>query len=128
MFKNVKKIHFIGIGGIGVSALAKLFLLSGGRVCGSDISESPIASELKKSGADVFLGHSSANLKDDADLVISPPAAPPDNPELLKAIDLKIPIKSYPEALGALMDQYGQKIAVSGTNGKTTTAALIGLI
>lgn len=128
MLKNYTKIHFIGIGGIGMSAVAKLCLKFGKRVSGSDVAGSEIISDLKKIGAEIFLCHNESNLKNGADLVVYSPAVPRDNPELLKAANLKIPLKSYPEILGAVMEEFKEKIAVSGTNGKTTTTFLAGLI
>lgn len=128
ILKNYTKIHFIGIGGIGVSAVAKLCLESGKRVSGSDARDSEIISDLKKLGAEIFLGHNELNLKNDADLIVYSPAVPYDNPELLKAADIKIPFKSYPEILGDIMEEFKEKIAVSGTNGKTTTTFLTGFI
>lgn len=125
---NFKKIHFIGIGGIGVSALARLFLARGALVGGSDISESEIVSDLKRMGANIFLGHKEENLDNNTDLVVYSPAVPEDNPEFQKAKKLNIVLKSYPEALGMVMAGFKKTIAVSGTNGKTTTTALSGLI
>lgn len=128
ILKNYTKIHFIGIGGIGVSAVAKLCLESGKIISGSDIADSEIISDLRKLGAEIFLSHNEFNLKNDMDLIVYSPAVPRDNPELLKAENLKIPFKSYPEILGAIMEEFKEKIAVSGTNGKTTTTFLVGLI
>ncbi len=121
-------VHFIGIGGIGVSALARLFLTRGIKVSGSDISDSEIIFDLRKMGANIFLGHKEENLEDDTELVIYSPAVPHNNPEFQKARKLNIVLKSYPEALGAVMSEFKETIAVSGTNGKTTTTSLSGLI
>lgn len=123
-----KKIYFIGIGGIGVSALARLFLARGARVSGSDISESEIISDLKKMGANIFLGHKEENLENDTEFIIYSSAVPENNPEFQKAKKLNIILKSFPEALGQVMSEFKETIAVSGTNGKTTTTALSGLI
>jgi len=122
------KIHFIGIGGIGVSALAKYYLKTGHKVTGSDLVSSEITKALEKLGAEIFIGrHKTENITKNIDLVIYTPAAKPDNPELLKAKVLKIELLSYPEALGKLTEKYFT-IAVSGTHGKSTTAAMIGLL
>jgi len=122
------KIHFIGIGGIGVSALAKYYLEKGCQVSGSDLVSSEITKALKKLGAKIFIGrHKIKNLPEDADLVIYSPAVSKDNPELKEAKKLKIKCLSYPEALGDLTKKYFT-IAVSGTHGKSTTAAMIGLL
>lgn len=110
---NIKKIHFIGIGGIGVSATAKLMALEGKIVTGSDCQ--------------ISNGHDKKNLASNTDLVVYSLAIPPQNPELQKAKRLKIPMLAYPEFLGSLMqDKFG--IAVAGTNGKSTTTAMIGFI
>jgi len=125
-----KKIFFVGIGGIGVSALAKLFkrFKSQGKiVIGSDKYASEITDELKKQGIKVFIGHKQKNLDPDTDLVIYSPAVRPEIPERKKATKLGIPQLSYPEVLGLISrDKY--TIAVSGTHGKSTTAAMLGLI
>jgi len=122
------KIHFIGIGGIGVSALAKYYLEKGCQISGSDLVSSEITKALKKLGAKIFIGrHKIKNLPEDADLVIYSPAVSKDNPELKEAKKLKIKCLSYPEALGDLTKKYFT-IAVSGTHGKSTTAAMIGLL
>jgi len=124
----MEKVHFIGIGGIGVSALAKYYLKKRFRVSGSDLVPSEITESLRKQGARIFTGkHSGKNLIKDASLVIYSPAIQPDNPELKEAKRRKIKIQSYPEALGQLTKEYFT-IAVSGTHGKSTTTAMLGLI
>ena len=128
MIKNKSKIHFIGIGGIGVSALAYYYLKKGYKVSGSDLVSSEITDELKKRGAKIFIGkHCQKNLPNDIQKVIYSPAVSFNNPELKKARKLKIKTKSYPEALGELTKKYFT-IAVSGTHGKSTTCAMISLI
>jgi UDP-N-acetylmuramate--alanine ligase len=122
------KAHFIGIGGIGVSALAKYYLKKGHKVTGSDLVSSEITKVLKKLGAKIFIGeHQARNLPEDVDLVIYSPAVKPHNPELKEAKKLKIKSLSYPEALGELTKKYFT-IAVSGTHGKSTTCAMLGLL
>jgi len=122
------KIHFIGIGGIGVSALARYYLEKGVKVTGSDLVSSEITNALIEKGAKLFVGkHKIKNLPKDADLVIYSPAVPTDNPELKRAKKLGIKCQSYPEALGELTKKYFT-IAVSGTHGKSTTTAMIGLL
>lgn len=121
------KIHFIGIGGIGVSALAKYYLEKGNEVSGSDLVQSEITEDLKKRGAVVFVGpHSAENIKD-YDLIIHSPAVKNANPEIMEAERKGIKILSYPKALGELTKEY-TTIAVSGTHGKSTTTAMISLI
>jgi len=122
------KIHFIGIGGIGVSALAQYYLAKGHKVSGSDLVSSEITGSLKKSGAKIFIArHLAKNLPDDTDLVIYSPAVSSDNPEIEKAKKSGIKIQSYPEALGELTKKYFT-ITVSGTHGKSTTCAMIALV
>ena len=122
------KIYFIGIGGIGASALAKYYLKKGYQVSGSDLVPSEITKALEKIGAKIFIGHHKAkNLSKNTDLVIYSPAVPKNNQELKTAEKLGIKCLSYPEALGKLTEQYFT-IAVSGTHGKSTTTSMIGLL
>ena len=122
------KIHFIGIGGIGVSALARYYLEKGAKVTGSDLVSSEITDALREKGANLLIGkHRVENLPKAADLVVYSPAVPANNPELKKAKKLGIKCQSYPEALGELTKKYFT-IAVSGTHGKSTTTAMIGLL
>jgi len=126
------KIHFIGIGGIGVSALAQYYLEKGHKISGSDLVSSEITEALRKQGAKLLVGeHKPQNISKDVDLVIYSPAVQKDNPELKTAIvqgpTLNIKTLSYPEALGELTKQYFT-IAIAGTHGKSTTTAMIGLL
>ena len=122
------KIHFIGIGGIGVSALARYYLNQGAEISGSDLVESEITRELENLGVKIFIGkHKAKNLPKDTNLVIYSQAVQKNNPELIEASKKKIKILSYPEALGKLTKNHFT-IAVCGTHGKSTTTALIGLI
>ncbi len=116
----------IGIGGIGISAAAKYLFKSGKFVVGSDASRSETTDELEEMGIEVVIGHDQANL-DEADLVIYSSAVPEDNPERVKAKELDIEQLSYSEFLGELSREKWT-IAISGTNGKTTTTAMAGLI
>ncbi|MFA5355596.1 MAG: UDP-N-acetylmuramate--L-alanine ligase [Candidatus Paceibacterota bacterium] len=118
------KIHIIGIGGIGVSALAQYYLSKGYRVSGSDLVSSEITDALKKKGAEISIGK---NIKSVADLLVYSPAVKPDNLELKAARKAKIKCQSYPEALGELTKEYFT-IAVSGTHGKSTTTAMAALV
>jgi len=121
------KIHFIGIGGIGVSALAQYYLEKGHQISGSDLVASEITEFLKNKGIDIFIGNSAAHIQQDCDLVIHSPAVKSDNSEFVGAKSMKIPLQSYPEALGQLTKEY-YTIAVSGSHGKSTTTALIALV
>jgi UDP-N-acetylmuramate--alanine ligase len=124
--KDIKKVHCIGIGGIGVSALAKYFLARGAKVSGSNISDNGLDS-LRLLGMDIAVGHDESNVPEGAELVIYSSAVAKDNSELLHAKEKGIKTLSYTAALGEIMKEY-TGVAVSGTNGKTTTTALLGTI
>jgi UDP-N-acetylmuramate--alanine ligase len=124
MFDHVKKIHFIGIGGVGVSAIARMARLKGIKVTGSDVSMNKMAERIQTIHGKVFIGHKRENLPQDADMVFYSPAITEDNPEMIYAKELNIPTYSYPEILGMISkDMY--TIAVSGTHGKTTTTSML---
>ncbi len=121
-------IHFIGIGGIGVSALAQYFLKNGCKVSGSDLVSSEITDAVKKAGAKIFIGKQSAkNLPKNTKLVIFSPAIKRNNPEIEEAKKRRLKVQSYPEALGELTKNHFT-IAISGTHGKSTTTAMTGLL
>ncbi|MCM8771496.1 MAG: UDP-N-acetylmuramate--L-alanine ligase [Candidatus Omnitrophica bacterium] len=124
IIEKAKKVHLIGIGGIGVSGLAKILIYLGKKVSGSDNKSSQIIKKLKKLGIRIYLKQKEENIDKDIDLVIHSQAILPDNPEYKKAKELNIPILSYPEAVGELMKEK-RGVAVAGTHGKTTTSALI---
>lgn len=123
----IKRIHAIGIGGIGVSALAKYFALRGVEVSGSDVVDSEIFREAEDVGVKIFLGHKKKNVPDNADFVFFSDAVPEDNPERVRARELGILEISYARLLGEL-SKTKKTIAISGTNGKSTTTAMVGLI
>lgn len=127
MFEGVKQVHFVGIGGIGVSALAKFCVHRGMAVSGSDLNHSATIDELARLGAVVTLGHAAEAVKPNVELLIYSPAVPDTNPERATARERGITQMSYPEALGELSKEYST-IAVCGTNGKSTTTAMLGLI
>lgn len=122
--KKIKKIHFIGIGGIGVSSLARMMLLEGKKVSGSDITQSVVTNRIEKLGARIHIGHKEKNVPKGTDMIVYSPAVQGNNPELMAARATSIPAYSYPEALG-LISAGKYTIAVSGTHGKTTTTAMI---
>lgn len=122
-FNNIKRVHFVGIGGIGISSIARMMLLQGKDVRGSDTNDSEIVRELAKLGAKIQIGHKKENLNPKTDLVIYTIAVPENNPELVKAKKLNIKTLTYPETLG-LISKNLYTIAISGTHGKTTTTAM----
>jgi len=117
----------IGIGGIGMSALAKLFLLNGKQVSGSDLHASDITRDLQKRGLIFHEGHNASFIPTETELVVFSPAIPVTNVEYKRAIELGISVLSYVSALGELSKQYST-IVVTGTHGKSTTTAMLGLI
>lgn len=123
---NYKRIHFIGIAGTGMSALAYIFAEKGYEVSGSDIQENISTIRLKAKGVKIYNGHHRENLKD-VDVVIVSSAIPPENEEYLAAKEKNIPILHRSELLGELTKEK-KSIIVSGTHGKTTTTSLIGLV
>ena len=121
------KIHLIGIGGIGVSALAQYYLVKGNQVSGSDLVASEITDFLQKKGITISIGNFEGNIKKDFDLVVYSPAVKKDNLELKKTKEFKIKTQSYPEALADLTKEY-YTIAVAGAHGKSTTTSMIALV
>ena len=122
-----KNIHCIGIGGIGLSAIAEILLSRGYNVTGSDMKESDMTANLAGKGARIFIGHRAENVAD-ADLIVYSAAVGRDNPELTEAEEKRIPAITRAEMLGVLMDEYKNSIAISGTHGKTTTTSMVSLI
>ena len=122
-----KNIHCIGIGGIGLSAIAEILMSRGYNVSGSDMKESDMTDKLARQGARIFIGHKAENVEN-ADLLVYSSAVGRDNPELMRARERNIPIMSRAEMLGLLMEEYESSIAISGTHGKTTTTSMVSLI
>lgn len=118
-----QSIHFIGIGGIGMSGIAGLFLKRGFKVSGSDIKESRATSQLKAAGAEIFIGHSAENIKRQ-DMVVYSSAIRLDNPEMVASSRNNIPLFKRAEALALLMLDK-TVITVAGSHGKTTTTSLV---
>ncbi|MFH2137006.1 MAG: UDP-N-acetylmuramate--L-alanine ligase [Candidatus Omnitrophota bacterium] len=118
-----KKIHFIGIGGVGMSALAQILLAKGYQVSGSDLKETPITSRLVNLGAKIFFGHKAENISE-VDIVVYSSAIPENNPEVLRAKEKNINLMRRAELLASLM-KGKTGIAIAGAHGKTTTTALI---
>jgi UDP-N-acetylmuramate--alanine ligase len=122
----MKHIHFIGIGGIGMSALAQHYVSEGYRVTGSDASPSPVTHMLAQLGIEITYEQKAENIEASIRQVIYTISVPQNHPELGAARDQQIPVLTYPEALGELTRQY-RTIAVVGTHGKTTTTAMLAL-
>lgn len=118
-----KRVHFIGIGGAGMSGLARISLSHGIRVSGSDAKDSNVVVALTALGANVAVGHQSENV-DGADLVVFSTAISESNPERLRAIELGIPLIARATALSLLMSE-SKSIAIAGTHGKTTTSSML---
>lgn len=126
---KINNVHFIGIGGIGISAIARMMLHNGKIVTGQDMQEGEVINELRKVGANITIGQSYDNIPEGADLIVYTIAIDNYDPELAKKIkeQTKIPVRSYPQMLDIISrDKY--TIAVSGTHGKTTTTAMIAQI
>ena len=125
MFKSIKKIHFVGIGGIGMSGIAEILINQGFKVSGSDLHITEVTNRLEELGAKIYEGHSSENVKD-IDVLVYSSAVIPDNPEVRAAADRNIPIIKRAEMLAETMRMhYG--IGIAGTHGKTTTTSMVGL-
>src|SRR3989344_5637559 len=122
---KVKKVFMVGVGGIGMSALAQLYAAHGIRVSGSDREESPATKMLAQKGVAVFIGQKAEQVPPDVDLLVYSDAVPADNPERTRGKELKIPELSYFEALGKAVESK-RVVAVAGTHGKKTTNALPG--
>ncbi|WP_327279183.1 MULTISPECIES: UDP-N-acetylmuramate--L-alanine ligase [unclassified Streptomyces] len=116
--------HFIGIGGAGMSGIAKILAQRGAQVAGSDAKDSETAGALRAHGATVHIGHAAGHLADDATCVVVSSAIRADNPELARAAELGIPVVHRSDALAGLMDGL-RPIAVAGTHGKTTTTSML---
>jgi UDP-N-acetylmuramate--alanine ligase len=121
--RRIKRIHFIGIGGAGMSGIAEVLLNQGYEISGSDLRESEVTNRLKAMGADVFIGHKAENIIG-ASVIVNSTAIDDSNPEILSARENRIPIVRRAEMLAELM-RYRHGIAVAGTHGKTTTTSLI---
>jgi len=127
MFRSIKKLHFIGIGGIGMSGIAEILLDQGFKVSGSDRALSEVTERLQKLGASIFEGHRAENIAQDVDTVVYSSAVQPDNPEILEAQKRNIPIVRRAEMLAEVMRlKYG--IGIAGTHGKTTTTSMTSLV
>ena len=126
MLQGIQKIHFIGAGGVGMSALAQILLEKGYTVSGSDIKESPLIAQLRTHGARIFIGHRAENVTG-VDAIVVSSAISENNPEVVAAKALGIPRRHRSDINAALVNA-GKGIAVAGAHGKTTTTSMIGLM
>lgn len=124
---DYKNIHCIGIGGVGVSAIAEILLSRGYNVSGSDMKQSEMTDRLANDGITIYIGHKAENVEN-AELIIYSAAIAEENPEVIRAREKNIPLASRAEVLGVLMDDFKNSIAISGTHGKTTTTSMVSLI
>lgn len=126
MFKNIKNVHFVGIGGIGMSGIAEVLLSQGFNISGSDKVLTDVTKRLMEIGIKVYEGHNPENLKD-VDVLVYSSAVQTDNPEVQAAYERKIPVIKRSEMLAECMRmKYG--IGIAGTHGKTTTTSMVGLV
>ena len=126
MFLKPQHVHFVGIGGIGMSGIAEVLLSLGYEVSGSDLRSSPITDRLARLGARVLLGHNASNVTGAKALVVTS-ALDENNPEVAEARRLQIPIIARGEMLAELMRlKFG--IAIAGSHGKTTTTSMVATI
>ncbi len=119
-----KKIHHIGIGGVGVSGVARALMALGHEVTGSDVRESQITRAVRSEGARVHIGHDAAHVED-ADLIVYSTAVPDSNPELQRARAEGIPVHHRAELLGAVLDRHTRAVGVVGTHGKGTVSSCV---
>ncbi|WP_232522434.1 UDP-N-acetylmuramate--L-alanine ligase [Marinimicrobium alkaliphilum] len=121
--RRIRRIHFVGIGGAGMSGIAEVLLNQGYEISGSDLKESSVTQRLANMGAKIFIGHQASNIEG-ADVVVNSSAVTQSNPEVARARELRVPVVRRAEMLGELM-RYRHGIAVAGTHGKTTTTSLM---
>ncbi|TDJ38120.1 MAG: UDP-N-acetylmuramate--L-alanine ligase, partial [Gammaproteobacteria bacterium] len=124
--RRINCVHFVGIGGSGMSGIAEVMLSLGYQVQGSDLRSNPAIERLKAQGASVFIGHDSENIRD-ADAVVVSSAVDEANPEVAAAREALMPVVQRAEMLAELM-RFRYSIAVAGTHGKTTTTSLVASI
>ncbi|MCR5088156.1 MAG: UDP-N-acetylmuramate--L-alanine ligase [Oscillospiraceae bacterium] len=119
-----RKGYLIGIGGVSMSSLAEVLLGMGLTICGSDTNHGPNVAQLEEKGIMVRIGHRAENVPEDADFVVRTAAVHNDNPEILRARELNVPIFERTQAWGAISRDYSNALCISGTHGKTTTTSM----
>lgn len=126
MLENIKKLHFVGIGGVGMSAIAEVMLDKGYEISGSDLSDSEVVQKLRSKGAVIYKGHNGSNVEGKEAIVLSS-AIHQDNPELVQAKKLGLKIFHRSDILAYLLNAV-KGIAVAGAHGKTTTSSMISVV
>ncbi|HDP26040.1 MAG TPA: UDP-N-acetylmuramate--L-alanine ligase [Deltaproteobacteria bacterium] len=126
MFRGIQRVHFVGIGGIGMSGIAELLINHGFTITGSDIADSETIQRLRDMGAEVFIGHRAANIGD-AQVIVYSSAVSLDNPECVAAKEKRLPVIPRAEMLSEIM-RMKYSIAIAGTHGKTTTTSMLATI
>ena len=126
MLENIKKLHFVGIGGVGMSAIAEVMLDKGYEISGSDLSDSEVVQKLRSKGAVIYKGHNASNVEGKEAIVLSS-AIHQDNPELVQAKKLGLKIFHRSDILAYLLNAV-KGIAVAGAHGKTTTSSMISVV
>ncbi|MDP8101973.1 UDP-N-acetylmuramate--L-alanine ligase [Phocoenobacter atlanticus] len=124
--RRVKQVHFIGIGGAGMSGIAEILLNEGYQISGSDIAESPVTKNFVTNGAKIFIGHRAENI-DGANVVVVSSAIDETNPEIIAAKEQRIPVIQRAQMLAEIM-RFRHGIAVAGTHGKTSTTAMLSMV
>ena len=127
-FNKIRKVHFIGIGGISMSGLAEILLSKGYAISGSDTTESELTKRLETAGVKISYVQEAANITNDIDLTVYTAAISENDPELVASRNMNIPTIPRAELLGLIMKQYKHAIGVSGTHGKTSTTSMISQI
>ena len=125
--KQQKKVHFIGLGGIGMSALAFILRKWNVAVQGSDLKENYLTPKIREAGATYFVGHDEKNLTDDVSLVVETSIIKNNNPEILKAQNRNIVILTRAQLLAIIMQEY-KGITIAGTHGKTSTTGMVSMM
>lgn len=127
MFRSIRKLHFVGIGGIGMSGIAEILIDQGFAITGSDKAESDNTERIASLGAKVYIGHDAKHLEADVDVLVYSSALALDNPEIVEAQRRKLPVIRLAEMLAEVMRlKYG--IGIAGTHGKTTTTSMVSLV
>ena len=124
---GIKRVHFVGIGGSGMSPLAEILHSLGFAVTGSDVNESDNLARMRRLGIPIMMPQKAENIGD-TDLVVYTAAVSADNPELVAANERNIPLMERAKLLGALSRRFSDTVAVAGTHGKTTTSSMVSKI